>query len=113
MIKVLEKIWKTCGRICSKRLHPFLPEMVSVMEREGELSCSSETRILLLSMSRAMIDRCLKKARYASPKGISTTRPGKMVKKCIPVRTWNEWDDTKPGFVEIDLVAHCGETAAG
>jgi transposase InsO family protein len=113
VVKVLEKIWKTCGRICSKRLHPFLPEMVSVMEREGELSCSSETRTLLLSMSRATIDRCLKKARYASPKGISTTRPGKMLKKSIPVRTWHEWDDTKPGFVEIDLVAHCGETAAG
>jgi hypothetical protein len=113
VVKVLEKIWETCGRICSKRLHPFLPEMVSVMEREGELSCSAEARTLLLSMSRATIDRCLKKARYASPKGISTTRPGKMLKKSIPVRTWREWDDAKPGFVEIDLVAHCGETAAG
>lgn len=87
--------------------------MVSVMERKGELSCSPETKILLLSMSRSSIDRCLKKARYASPRGISTTKPGTLLKKSIPVRTWHEWDDTRPGFVEIDLVAHCGDTAVG
>jgi hypothetical protein len=113
VVDVLEKIWETCGRICSKRLHPFLPEMVSVMEREGELSCSPETKSLLLSMSRSTIDRCLKKARYTSPKGISTTKPGTMLKKSIPVRTWHEWDDARPGFVEMDLVAHCGDTAVG
>jgi hypothetical protein len=36
-----------------------------------------------------------------------------MLKKSIPVRTWHDWDDTRPGFVEMDLVAHCGESAAG
>lgn len=113
VVQILEKIWETCGRICSKRLHPFLPEMVSVMERFGELKCSPETKILLLSMSRSTIDRCLKRARYTSPKGISTTKPGTLLKKSIPVRTWHEWDDTKPGFMEMDLVAHCGDNAAG
>lgn len=113
VVDVLEMIWETCGKICSKRLHPFLPEMVSVMERKGELSCSPETKSLLLSMSRSTIDRCLKKARYASTRGISTTKPGTMLKKSIPVRTWHDWDDTKPGFVEMDLVAHCGDTAIG
>ena len=113
VIDVLEKIWETSGRICSKRLHPFLPEMISVMERFGELSCSPETKRLLLSMSRSTIDRCLKNARYTSLKGISTTKPGTLLKKSIPVRTWREWDDTQPGFLEIDLVAHCGESAAG
>jgi len=112
VVDVLEKIWETCGRICSKRLHPFLPEMIKVMERFGELSCSPENKSLLLRMSRSTIDRCLKKARYTSPKGISTTRPGTLLKKSIPVRTWHEWDDTKPGFMEMDLVAHCGESAA-
>ena len=113
VVDVLEKIWDISGRICSKRLHPFLPEMVSVLEREGELSCRPETKTLLLSMSRATIDRCLKKARYTSPKGISTTKPGTLLKKSIPVRTWHEWNDTKPGFMELDLVAHCGDTAVG
>jgi hypothetical protein len=113
VVEVLEKIWETCGRICSKRLHPFLPEMVSVMERVGELSCRPETKTLLFSMSRSTIDRCLRKARYAKQKGISTTKPGTWLKKSIPVRTWHDWDDAKPGFVEIDLVAHCGESAMG
>jgi hypothetical protein len=113
VVDVLEKIWETCGRICSKRFHPFIPEMVSVLEREGELSCHPETKTLLLSMSRSTIDRCLKKARYRSLKGISTTKPGTLLKKSIPVRTWHDWDDTKPGFVEMDLVAHCGDTAVG
>lgn len=113
VVDVLEKIWETCGRICSKRLHPFLPEMVSVMERVGELSCCPETKALLLRMSRSTIDRCLKKARYTSHKGISTTKPGTLLKKSIPVRTWHEWDDTQPGFVEMDLVAHCGDSAGG
>lgn len=113
VVHVLEKIWETCGKICSKRLHPFLPEMVSVLERVGELNCSPEAKTLLLSMSRSTIDRCLKNARYASPKGISTTKPGTLLKKSIPVRTWHEWDDTKPGFMEMDLVAHCGGTIEG
>ena len=113
VVDVLEKIWETCGRICSKRLHPFLPEMLSVMERFAELSYSPETKRLLLSMSRSTIDRCLKNARYTSQKGISTTKPGTLLKKSIPVRTWHEWDDTRPGFMEIDLVAHCGDSAVG
>jgi hypothetical protein len=113
VVEILEKIWETCGKICSKRLHPFIPEMVSVLEREGELSCNPETKTLLLSMSRSTIDRCLKNARYSSPKGISTTKPGTLLKKMIPVRTWHEWDDTIPGFMEMDLVAHCYDNAAG
>jgi len=113
VVAVLEKIWETCGKICSKRLHPFLSEMVSVMERHGELSCSLATKTLLLSMSRSTIDRCLKNARYTKLKGISTTKPGTLLKKSIPIRTWHEWDDTRPGFMEMDLVAHCGDNAAG
>jgi len=113
VVEVLKKIWETCGRICSKRLHPFLPEMVMVMERFGELSCRPETKTLLLSMSRSTIDRCLRKARHTQQKGISTTKPGTWLKKSIPVRTWHDWDDTKPGFVEMDLVAHCGGSVMG
>ena len=112
VITVLEMIWETCGRICSKRLHPFLPEMVTVLERVGALSCSPETKTLLLSMSRSTIDRCLKNARYTHQKGISTTKPGTLLKKSIPVRTWHEWDDSTPGFMEMDLVAHCGDNNA-
>jgi len=114
VVVVLEQIWEICGQICSKRLHPFLPEIVKVLERTGELLISAETKLLLLQMSRPTIDRCLGPARHQPhPHGISTTKPGTLLKKAIPVRTYTPWDEEKPGFLEIDLVAHCGETAEG
>ena len=113
VIEVLKHIWEICGRICSRRLHPFLPEIVEVLERFGKVNLSKETKTLLLSMSRATIDRCLEKVRYEHKKGLSTTKPGTLLKKSIEVRTWQDWDDEQPGFMEMDLVAHCGNTVAG
>jgi hypothetical protein len=113
VVVVLEQIWEVCGRICSKRLHPFLPEMVKVLERTGELQMSAETKSLLLQMSRPTIDRCLKRTRQTHPRGLSTTKPGTLLKKAIPVRTYTPWNEEQPGFLEIDLLAHCGETPEG
>ncbi|MRS05879.1 transposase, partial [bacterium] len=67
VVDVLEQVWEIYGRICSKRLHPFLSEGVTVLERCHELSLPPEVKQLLLSMSRATIDRCLKKARFTHP----------------------------------------------
>jgi len=65
-------------------------------------------------MSCATIDRCLKKARFTRPQhGLSTTKPGIQLKKSIPTRTFALWEDEHPGFLEIDLVAHCGTTIEG
>ena len=113
VVVALEQIWEVCGRICSKRLHPFLPEMVKVLERCGELQLSEQTKALLLRMSRSTIDRCLGPVRFEHPHGLSTTKPGSLLKKAIPVRTYTPWDEDKPGFLEIDLVAHCGQTTEG
>jgi len=114
VVQVMEQIWEIYGRICSKRLHPFLPEGVIILERCLELSLSPELKQLLLSMSRATIDRCLKKARFTHPQhGLSTTKPGSLLKKAIPIRTFTPWEDEHPGFLEIDLVAHCGSTNEG
>lgn len=113
VVQVLTEIWEICGRICSKRLRPFLPEMVQVLERHNELTLSRETKSLLLSMSRSTIDRCLQPARFETRHGLSTTKPGTLLKQAIPVRTWAEWDDAQPGFLELDLVSHCGDTTEG
>jgi hypothetical protein len=113
VVQQLIQIWEISGRICSKRLHPFLPEMVSVLERHNEIQLFSGNKELLLRMSRSTIDRCLQPARFEHRRGLSTTKPGSMLKKAIPVRTYAQWDDARPGFVEMDLVAHCGETTAG
>jgi hypothetical protein len=114
VVQALIQIWEICGRICSKRLHPYLSEMVTVLERHHELKLSGEVKAQLLQMSRSTMDRCLKPARFeAKPHGLSTTKPGTLLKKAIPVRTFADWDDVRPGFVEVDLVAHCGESAEG
>lgn len=113
VVEALEQIWEIYGRICSKRLHPYLPEGIKVLERCDELTLSSETKELLLRISRSSIDRCLAPARFNKPHGLSTTKPGTLLKKNIPVRTFADWNEDKPGFLEIDLVAHCGESTAG
>lgn len=113
VVLALKQVWEVCGRICSKRLHPFLPEMVKVLERHGEIHLTAETKRLLLQMSHSTIDRCLGPARFEHPHGLSTTKPGTLLKKAIPVRTYTPWDEDKPGFLEIDLVAHCGTTTEG
>ncbi len=102
------------GWICGKRLVAILPELVPALEGEGALKLYPDERAVLLSMSSATIDRRLQQARrVAKPKGISTTKPGSLLKSQIPVRTYTPWDEQVPGFLEIDLVAHCAESAAG
>jgi hypothetical protein len=64
-------------------------------------------------ISPATIDRLLRKVRREGIRGISTTQAGSLLKHQIPIRTFSDWDDLKPGYVEIDLVAHCGEDAGG
>lgn len=113
VVEKLQQIWEIYGRICSKRLHPFLPEAIQILERCGEIELAPETKQLLLSISRSTIDRCLRPVRVTSPHGLSTTKPGTLLKKAIPVRTFADWNEDRPGFMEIDLVAHCGETTEG
>ena len=109
----LARIWKICGHICGKRLQPFLPEMVAVLERHDELVIDAESKALLLQMSAATIDRLLARYRKQKGRGLSTTKPGTLLKDAVPVRTFADWNDALPGFVEIDLVAHCADSAHG
>ena len=95
-----------------KRLAPMLTELVAVLRHFGELVIDEDTAALLVSMSAATIDRRLagERAKYQL-KGRASTKPGSLLKSQIPVRTWADWDDARPGFVEIDLVCHDGGNA--
>lgn len=110
----LEQIWRTANCICGKRLVPVLPQYIEALERFGELTLDDATRAQLLTISPATADRLLKRARERTkPHGLSATKPGTLLKHAIPIRTFAQWDDAQPGFVEVDLVAHCGETTQG
>lgn len=105
--------WAATNYIGSKRLAPFLIELVPVLERFGHLKLTPEAHNQLCSISAATIDRILHPLRKAAPKGMTTTRSGLLLKKQVPVRTFADWDTTGPGFFEADLVAHCGCSTEG
>ncbi len=111
--QALHLIWTAANHICAKRLIPFLPTLVESLERHGHLQLSEQCRNQLLSMSPATADRMLRSSRKQGARGISTTRSGTLLKKQIPIRTFQDWNEAKPGFLEADLVAHCGTQAEG
>lgn len=108
----LKVIWLACEQLCSKRLKVALALWLPFYEHQyGALS--EPLRQKLLEMSPATIDRLLKKERARYPgKGLSGTRPGGLLKHQIPIRTDNQ-DVDRPGYLEADTVAHCGNSLAG
>jgi hypothetical protein len=111
--QALHLAWMAANNICAKRLIPFLPTLVDSLERHGHLHLSEESRTQLLSMSPATADRILRSHRKQGRHGISTTKSGTLLKKQIPIRTFQEWNEVAPGFLEADLVAHCGTMLEG
>jgi hypothetical protein len=111
--QALLTLWHAANQICSKRLVPFIPDLLLALERFGHLSLPDDVRSRLLSISPATVDRLLESQRRELNKGISTTRPGSLLKKQITVRTFADWNDVIPGFLEGDLVAHCGDRTDG
>ncbi|MDP7738258.1 DDE-type integrase/transposase/recombinase [Mycobacterium paragordonae] len=114
VISALTICWTVLGMPAGKRLAPMLLELVTVLRHFRELVISDETAALLVSMSAATIDRRLadERARYKI-KGRVGTKPGSLIRSQIPVRTWAQWDDAVPGFVEIDTVFHDGGNRGG
>ena len=93
---------------------PLLPEIVARLRAFGELDLDDDVAARLGSMSAATIDRRLaaERARLVL-RGRSGTKPGSLLKSQIPIRTWAEWNEKQPGFVEIDCVGHEGGDPRG
>jgi Integrase core domain len=107
-------LWEAADRICSKRLKAAQPLLIVAMERHGHLALDGEVRQRLLAMSTATIDRLLDSTRREGCAG--RRRRGAInsaLRKSIPIRTFADWKDVKPGFFEIDFVEHCGGVAEG
>jgi len=110
----LKEAWEATDRVCSKRLQPFLPELVKVLRRHDSIIMTAETENQLCRMSASTIDRLLHSyRRLGGRRPFSTTKPGSLLKSSIPIRTFADWQDNRPGFLEVDLVAHCGESVEG
>jgi len=114
VLEPLTLIWATLNGPAGKRLAPFMDEIVEVLERCGELHLEAEVRHKLLRISAATIDRALAPERARlRVRGRPGTKPGSILKRQIPIRTFSEWDDHRPGFCEVDLVAHDGGDPRG
>jgi hypothetical protein len=110
----LRTAWAAANYIGSRRLAPFLKELVPILERHGHLTLTAEVREHLLAISPATIDRLLRPLREGeTPHGLSTTKAGTLLKHQVPVRTFADWNEVTPGFLEVDTVAHCGWSAEG
>ena len=106
--------WAVLRAPAGKRLAPMLAVLVPVLRRDGELDLSDAEAASLVAMIAATIDRRLAGERAKMMvRGRSHTKPGSLLKSQIPIRTWADWDDAVPGFVEIDLVGHEGGNNSG
>ena len=111
-VKLLSEIWNLFDFQCGKLLAPLMRGMISFLTVEFDIS--EELCMLIKSVSPATIDRKLKKAKERFRiKGISTTKPGSLLKSQIPIRVCFDRDEKKPGFFELDTVSHCGANASG
>lgn len=107
-------MWKLMDYLCGKRLAPMLPLIIDHLEFHAELTLAPAVRAKLLTISAATIDRLLGPVRRKMQiKGRSHTKPGTLLKHQIPIRTFAEWNDARPGFLEIDLVGHDGGNPRG
>jgi len=107
----LKSIWAAADYPCSKKLVVMIPDWLPYYEKQHS-QLLKEVRGKILTLSASTIDRLLKPHSARARKRFCTTRPGKLLKNQIPIKT-NHWDVNKPGFVEADTVAHCGNSLAG
>ena len=106
--------WAVLGAPTGMRLAPVMGELVATLRRFGELDVSSDVAAALTVVSPATMDRRLAVDKAGlTLRGRSHTKPGSLLKDAIAIRTWAQWDDVAPGFVEIDLVGHEGGNAIG
>jgi hypothetical protein len=110
----LKKVWEAANGICSKRLVPFLPELVANMERHNELQVEPAIRSLLVGISASTMDRLLKPYKMPSRRRPYTqSQSVNAIKAQVPIRTFGTWQGEGPGAMQADLVMHCGESPQG
>jgi hypothetical protein len=113
-LAVLKELWFLFDCLCGKRFVPMIRGILDTIVESGRLECDQSIRLALARVSPATVDRLLEPERKRlMPRGRSMTRPGSLLKKQVRIRTFADWSDAAPGFVEADLVAHDGGSAFG
>ena len=111
LIRLVVEVWEAAGYPWSVRLKAVLPLWLPWIRKRFRLDGPTEKK--LLSISPATMDRHLKSKKESIRKRLyGRTRPGGLLKHQIPIKT-DSWNVKEPGFVEIDLVSHSGNSADG
>ena len=112
--EALVVLWEASDRLCSKRLKPMIAILMPALERHGRLDVNDGLRGKLLTVSAATMDRLLSPVRVVA-RGGQRRRAGmsSAVRRSVPVRTFGDWNDPPPGYVEVDFVAHSGTSSSG
>lgn len=105
-------LWEAGDRICGKRLKALIPTLLDSLTRHGHLVLSNEVRQRLEEISAATIDRLLRNVRQQAFSGRRRRAGGvgNAIRRAVPIRTFNDWNDPLPGYLEVDFVEHCGGT---
>jgi len=106
-------LWEASDRVCGKRLRPLLSVLVPALERHGHLQLDKVVRARVLSASAATLDRLLTGTRAAINGERSRPRAVPGVRRSVPVRTFADWKESQPGYMEADLVFHSGDDVSG
>lgn len=113
LVEVLKILCQVLNQPCSKRLKPAIALWLPYYEKNMNRKLTDSIKEQLLKMSTSTIDRLLAPSRSHWHKlGFSTTKPGSILKTHIPILT-GQWDETRPGYLESDTVAHCGGVISG
>jgi hypothetical protein len=109
----LRALWHATGQICSKRMEAIVPLWLTKYEQFTKTRLSLVHQVLIVQMSHSTINRLLADERKKyRVRGKATTKANKYLKCHIPIKT-EQWNETRPGFLEIDTVAHCGDSIEG
>ena len=111
VVTLLTAVWEAAGYPWSVRLKALLPLWMPWIRKHYRVRPEMEKQ--LLRMSARQMDRRLKSQKTQRRRRIyGRTKPGYLLKHHIPVKT-DRWDVTTPGFTEVDLVSHSGNSASG
>lgn len=113
VLESLKSLWRLTNYVCAKRLVPFLPILIASLERHKSMSFEPTIKAKLLKISAATADRLLKPEREKLRRSPSLTKQGNLLRKHIQIRTFADWQEDCPGFVEVDTVAHHGGVIQG
>ena len=112
--EALGALWEVSDRVCSKRLKVMIPALLPAMLRHGRIRDDPSLHAQLVAVSPATIDRLLAPLRLAASKGRRRSAgQSSAVRRAVPIRTFGDWNDPAPGYLEVDFVAHCRPQLAG